>query len=209
MKTGLMLLTALMLMMQLSAQSFLPLKDVGEMQKKVAEASLKTNTIQCDFTQEKTMSMLTEKLLSKGRFYFERNNKVRLEYTSPAPSTIVMNGGKLLVKDSKKTTLTDIHKNRAFQQLNNIIVGSINGNLFSSKDFNSKFYESATQWKVEMVPGNKTMRNFISTIVIVLEKKDCTATRIEMNEPGGDSTVLSFTSKELNKALNSTVFSLQ
>lgn len=153
--------------------------------------------------------MLSEKMVSKGRFYFMKDGKVRLEYVQPAFNLIVMNNGKLLVKDDKKSTVTDVHRNRAFQQLNNIIVGSISGNLFSSKEFAAKFFETSSQVKVELVPTNKTMKYFLSTIVIVMEKKDFTASRIEMNEPSGDNTILTFSAKEINKDVSDTLFAVK
>jgi outer membrane lipoprotein-sorting protein len=191
------------------SQTFTSVKDTAAMRQKMNEAALRTLTIQCDFTQEKNMSMLSDKAVSKGRFYFMKEGKVRLEYMQPTFNLIVMNNGKLLMKDDKKTTVTDVHKNRAFQQLNNIIVGSISGNLFSNKEFTSKFFETTSQIKVELIPVNKTMRNFLSNIVIVMEKKDFTATRIEMNEPSGDNTILTFTSKEINKAIGDTLFAVK
>ena len=193
----------------LFAQTFTPVKDVVAMQKKVTEASQKITTIQCDFTQEKSMSMLTDKVISKGKFYFKRESKVRLEYLLPTKNLIVMNGAKMLMKDEKKTQQMDMHRSKVFQQLNNIIVGSINGNLFSSKDFTVKFFESNSQVNVELKPVSKMMKNFLSTIVLLLDKKDFTATRIEMNETSGDNTILSFSSKEINTTLNEELFTVK
>src|SRR5688572_8181027 len=107
----------------IQAQTFTPVKDAADIQKKVTAATQKITSIQCDFTQEKNMSMLADKAVSKGKFYFKKDSKVRLEYLQPAKNLIVMNSGKMLIKDDKKTTQTDMHRSRMFQQLNNIIVG--------------------------------------------------------------------------------------
>jgi len=207
-KTGSLIFTlcALLLSLASRAQTFVPTKDEAALRKKITEASQKLVTIQCDFTQEKNLSMLSEKAISKGRFYFKKESNVRLEYLAPSKNLIVMNSGKLLMKDDKKTTQMDMHRNRAFQQLNNIIVGSINGNLFNGKDFSARFYEADKQVKIELRPLSKTLKGFLSTIVIVLEKKDFTANRIEMNETSGDNTILSFNTKEINGPVNDTLF---
>jgi len=190
-------------------QSFAPVKDAVALQKKIIEASAKIFTIQCDFTQEKNMSMLKDKAVSKGKFYFSKPGKVRLDYQQPVKNLIVMNNGKILMKDDKKTTQTDMHRSKMFQQLNNIIVGSINGSLYSGKDFTVSLTESNSAVKVELKPVSKMMKNFLSTIVLVLEKKDFTAIRIEMNEPSGDNTILSFSSREINKPLEETLFAVK
>lgn len=188
------------------AQTFTPAKDAAALQQQIAAASKKINTIQCDFVQEKAMSMLAEKAVSKGKFYFKREGKVRLEYLQPQKNLVVMNNGKMLLQDAKKTTQMDMHRSKVFQQLNNIIVGSINGNLYSGKEFTVKLFENGTQVKVELNPLSKTLKNFLNTIVVVLDKKDFTAQRIEMNETSGDSTILTFSQKAINGAVDESLF---
>ena len=199
-----------MSMSQLSnAQSFTAVKDAAALQKKIIEASNKIASIQCDFAQEKNMSMLSEKVISKGKFYFKKESKVRLEYLLPVKNLIVMNSGKMLMKDDKKTSQMDMHRSKVFQQLNNIIVGSINGSLFTGKDFSVSLSESNSLVKVELKPLSKILKNFLSTIVLVMDKKDFTATRIEMNESSGDNTILSFSSKEINGAVDDALFAVK
>ena len=53
------------------------------------------------------------------------------------------------------------------------------------------------------------LKNFLSTIVLVLDKKDYTASRIEMNETSGDNTILTFTNKTLNTPLADTLFAIK
>ncbi len=200
------LIVALCLAQFSIAQTFTPVKDVVSLQKKIIEASNKITTIQCDFTQEKNMSMLADKAISKGKFYFKKESKVRLEYLQPVKNLIVMNNGKMMMKDDKKIQQMDMHRSKVFQQLNNIIVGSINGSLFSGKDFTLSLSENNLQVRVELKPLSKMMKNFLSTIVLVLDKKDFTAARIEMNEASGDNTILSFSNKEINGAVNDSLF---
>lgn len=191
------------------AQTFTPVKDAAALQKKIVEASGKITTIQCDFTQEKKMSMLTDKAISKGKFYFKKDSKVRLEYLVPVKNLIVMNSGKMMMKDDKKTQQMDMHRSKVFQQLNNVIVGSVNGSLFNGKDFSVSFSESNNQVRVELKPLSKMLKNFLSTIVLVLDKKDFTAVRIEMNEASGDNTILSFSSKQINGVVDDALFAVK
>ncbi len=199
----------MLLLGKAQSQNFAPVKDASALRSELTASSQKIESIACDFTQEKNMSMLAEKAVSKGKFYFKKESKVRLEYQQPKKSLIVMNNGKMLMQDDKKTTQMDMHRSKVFQQLNNIIIGSINGSLFTEKDFISKYYETNSLIKVELTPVSKTLHNFISTIVIVLDKKDFTATRIEMNEASGDNTVLLFSEKQINKAMQDSLFAVK
>ncbi len=200
---------SLLISQQVAAQTFTAVKDTAAMQKKLAEESKKIMSIDCSFTQEKNMSMLSDRVISNGKFYFKKDNKVRLEYLQPVNNLVVMNHGKMLIRDVKKSIQTDVHQNKLFLQLNNIILGSINGSLFSSKEFTVVFFESAGLVKVELKPVSKILRNFLNNIVIVLEKKDFTATRIEMHEPSGDNTILTFSDKKINGQVDDSLFAVR
>jgi len=188
------------------AQTFTPVKDVPAVVQKIIEASKKINTIQCDIEQQKQVAMLTDKAISKGKFYFKRTNMVRIDYTKPTKNLVVMNAGKMMVQDDKKTSKMDMHRSKMFQQLSNIIIGSIDGSLFTGKDFKVSYAESKTQVLVTLKPVSKTLANYLSTIELVLDKKDYTAVSLQMNEPSGDNTLLLFTNKQLNVAVADELF---
>ncbi len=191
------------------AQSFLLVKDIAALENKLHEASKKTTTIQCSFSQEKNISLLTEKSIAKGKFYFKRESKVMLDYQQPIKNQIVMDGSRLVLKEGKKITEMDVNKSRVFRQLNSIIIGSINGSLFSSKEFSVQLLENSTLVKAELKPTAKMLKKFISSIVILLDKKDFTATRIEMNETSGDNTILTFSNKVINGEVNDSLFAVK
>src|SRR5687768_10658831 len=65
--------------------------DLPAFNKKFVEAAAKVNTLNSDFTQEKHLSALTEKITSQGKLWFKRSNKVRMDYTSPFVYRMVMN----------------------------------------------------------------------------------------------------------------------
>ncbi|MBK7148222.1 MAG: outer membrane lipoprotein carrier protein LolA [Bacteroidetes bacterium] len=191
------------------SQEYVEVKDATAIKKKITEASQKFNSLQADFLQEKNMSMLSEPTVSKGTFCYKKENKVRLEYTHPTKSVLVLNDGKMMMNDGKKTTQLDIHRSRFFQQFNNIITGSVNGQLFSSKDFSLKFFESKSQIKIELAPTGKSMKNFLNRIVMIIDKRDFTAARLEMHEPSGDHTALTFLHKLVNSPLQDSLFTLR
>ncbi|MFC2102613.1 outer membrane lipoprotein carrier protein LolA, partial [Bacteroidota bacterium] len=62
-----------------------PLDDgaIQQVKRAAAEASKKTVTISSDFTQEKEMSILNDKITSTGKFYFKKDRLLRWEYEHP------------------------------------------------------------------------------------------------------------------------------
>ena len=68
------LLLALSINSTVSAQNkeFKTMKDTALFKQKLLEKSKATNSIESNFTQEKNLSMLSEKIISKGHFYFKK-----------------------------------------------------------------------------------------------------------------------------------------
>ena len=81
---------------------FKPVQDPATFAKKFKEASLKVQTITSDFKQEKNLAAITEKITSNGKFWFKRNNKVRLDYTSPFLYKLIINEDKIYIQDDQR-----------------------------------------------------------------------------------------------------------
>ena len=191
------------------AQPFVPATDVTAIRKKIAAASQTTAAIKSDFVQEKNLSMISEKVISKGLFYFKKDNRVRLEYIKPFNYLMIINNGKILIKDDEKSTQIDMHRNKVFQEVNNIIINCVQGTVFSGTDFNIAVFENAAQIKLEMLPTTKGLKEFFQSIFVFIDKKDYSAIRIEMNEISGDNTIISFTNKEINGKVDDTLFAVK
>jgi len=175
-----------------------PVDNLPVFRNQFAEESAKVMTIASDFTQEKMLVALTEKITSHGKFWYKRSNKVRIEYQRPFSYLMVINGDKLTVRDDQKQSQVNVKSNKLFQQINKIMINCVQGTIFESADFTSRAFENEKRYLLEMTPVSKTLKNFFQTIVLVVEKSDYTVVSIEMNEPGGDKTTITFDNKVLN-----------
>lgn len=191
------------------AQNYTAAKDEAAIRKKFAEVSLNTIAIKSDFVQEKNLSMLSEKIISKGIFLFKKENKVRLEYRQPFHYLMVINNGKVLIKDDAKSTQMDMHKNKIFQQVNKIIVDCVHGTALNNPDFKVQIFENSNQIKLDMKPISKGLKEFFSNILIFVEKKDYSVLKMQMNEISGDNTIITFTNKELNGKIADDLFAVK
>jgi outer membrane lipoprotein-sorting protein len=57
-----------------------------------------------------------------------------------------------------------------------------------------------------MTPTSKSLKGFFETVVLVVDKKDYSVHSIKMNEPSGDTTMITFTEKKLNVSIGDEVF---
>src|SRR3569832_1483004 len=79
-------------------KGFQPVKDVQAFQTALTRSNASVQTISSDFSQVKNLALLADKIKSKGKFFFKKEDKVRIEYTSPFSYLLVMNGGQIMVK---------------------------------------------------------------------------------------------------------------
>ena len=185
-----------------------PITDLTGFKKKFAIESAKVASITSDFTQDKTLTALTETITSSGKFWFKRNNRVRIEYLKPFTYLMIMNGDKMLVRDNEKENKINVKSNKLFQQVNRIMIDCVQGTILDSKDFTTKVFEDDKVFLLEMTPVSKALREFFQTIVLRVDKHDYSVNSIEMNEPEGDTTIISFKNKRLNEQVADAVFAL-
>ncbi|MBS1608533.1 MAG: outer membrane lipoprotein carrier protein LolA [Bacteroidetes bacterium] len=184
------------------------LTDANDFKAKFTAASQKTNTIKSDFVQEKELSMLSEKIVSKGKFWFKRENAVRMEYTTPFQYLMIINNGKIYIKDSQKENKISAKSNKLFEQVNKIMMDCVNGSALSNPDFTTRIFEGSGSYLVELSPVNKSLKNLFKNINLVVGKKDYAVSKIEMHEPSGDNTTINYINREMNVSLPDALFAI-
>jgi outer membrane lipoprotein-sorting protein len=184
------------------------LVDAADFKTRFAAASRKINTIKSDFVQVKELSMLSEKIVSKGKFLFKKENAVRMEYLQPFQYLMIINGSKIFVKDSQKENKISAKSNKLFEQINKIMMDCVNGSALNSTDFTVKVFEANESWLAELSPVNKNLKTLFKNINLVVARKDYAVTSIEMHEPSGDNTVINFVNREMNVSLPDALFAI-
>ena len=201
-RSGILIVFSLLVSVAFSQGSLTEMKNPSFFKQKFQEATRNTQTIEASFIQEKNLSVLSEKIISKGRFLFKKEKKLRWEYTTPFRYLILLNNGTMVIQDEDKKSKIDIRNNKMFSQINSIIMGCIQGNLFNDeKKFAPTFFEDNGSFLVKLRPLEETLKEYLSEIWIYFDKKDLTVTRIEMHEPSGDETRIEFTGTKLNTSI--------
>lgn len=182
------------------------LTDLSAFKAQFTATAQKTTSIKSDFVQEKNLSMLSEKITSKGKFWFKKDNMVRMEYTQPFKYLMIINKDNILVKDEQKENKINTKSNKLFQQINKIIIDCVQGSILSNPDFKVKVFENKGTYLVELAPVSKAIKDFFKSINISVDKKDNSVSNIDMQEPSGDNTTIHFINKEINANLPDALF---
>jgi len=147
------------------SQVFKPVKDTAVFKQKVQKMSRETKSIESDFTQVKDLSMLSEKVVSKGHFYFQAQDNLRWQYNEPYKYVIVINKDKFLIKDeNNKVKKYDMNSNKVFKEVNDIMISCVNGNILGSSKFSISYFENDKGYKMELVPTMKAMKESLKKI---------------------------------------------
>jgi outer membrane lipoprotein-sorting protein len=186
--------------------TFKPMKDIKGFNEKFDEVSKNLLSIRSDFVQEKHLSFMEDNIISKGVFRYKRDNKVRLQYTTPFEYLMILNNGKMYIKDGNKVNKFDTHSNKLFKQINDMMINTLNGNVLHSKDYAVSYFENDMMYLLELVPQDKTVLDIVQKIKIYVDKKKISVSKIDMVEKSGDFTLLSFLNVQQNTAIKDEEF---
>ena len=193
--------------MKISAQeSKMSNIEIEKFKKDIISDSKNIETLMADFTQYKVMSFLEKPIISKGKLYLQNPKAMRWNYTQPIDYNVIFNNGKIYINDEGKKTSVDIQGNKKFEKLNQLIVGSVSGNLFNTSDFDITYAKTDKSRIAKLQPKLKDIKKYIKEIQLTFYTGQSTVTEVKMIEPSNDYTKILFTNKSLNKTINASVF---
>jgi len=176
-----------------------PMSDIAGFKSKLEEMSKSTESIASDFVQEKNLVVLSEKIISKGVFFFRKENNIRWEYTQPYRYLIIISNGQLFTRDDRNQKLYEIESNRMFGEMNRFISGCIQGDILrNDKDYSIEYFENSNQYFVKLIPRAEKMKEMLNEVQIWFDRKDLTVSGLKMVESGQDYTKIDFINKKLN-----------
>ncbi|MCC7030433.1 MAG: outer membrane lipoprotein carrier protein LolA [Chitinophagaceae bacterium] len=211
MKFNLHFLFFMLLSFNIFAQNggFTAVKDITAFKSAFAAASQKIESIESNFSQVKNLAMLKDKINSKGKFYYKKGNKVRIEYTSPYTYLMILNNNNMTIRDGQKTSNYNTKSNKIMQSVNNIMLDCMRGSVYGNKEFSVEAFENPKEYLLKMKPMTAVMKKMFANIEVFLDKKDFHVLRLNMIENGGDNSLMSFSNSVMNKNMPDALFTLQ
>ncbi len=185
-----------------------PIADLESLKRQFSTEAGKITSIKSHFTQEKNLSMLSEKINSEGDFWFKRTDKIRLEYTKPFRYLVILNQAQALVRDEQKESKIPVQASKALRQVNHLLADVMEGKILINSDFTSRAFQNEKNYLIELTPKSKVLSGIYQNINIFVDRKDFTVSVMEMLERNGDKTVMKFVQKEFNADLSEGLFSV-
>ena len=192
-----------------SAQTKLTAEQQKQIIEKVDKAAQAMSVMQCDFTQTKTMKLLSKEMQSKGVMYFKKPDKLRWQYTSPYDYTFILNGDKVQIKSTKSTQNIDVQGNKIFRQITGIILNSITGgSLRSSADFNVELYKQGNTYFAKLYPKKKELKQMYQYLEIWFDPALTQVSSVRMVEKTGDVTLVKLLNTKFGTKIDEKMFAV-
>lgn len=206
MKRVLFFLMALCLcLLNLSAQKV----NEAKVKQQINDVASKMKTMQCDFVQTKYLKMLNDKMVSRGKMYYQQSNKLRWEYTYPYTYTFVLNGSRVLISKGKRNDVINVNQSKFFKEIARIMMNSVVGKcLTDSKDFKVSLTGASAEYVATLYPQQKQMKQMFQKIILHFNKQNSTVSKVELIEKKGDRTIIELKNVKSNAPINAKVFGI-
>lgn len=192
-------------LLNLSAQKI----NEAKVKQQINAVASKMKTMQCDFVQTKYLKMLNDKMVSRGKMYYQQNNKLRWEYTSPYTYTFVLNGSKVLISKGKRNDVINVNQSKFFKEIARIMMNSVVGKcLTDSKDFKVSLTGASAEYVATLYPQQKQMKQMFQKIILHFNKQNSTVSKVELIEKKGDRTIIELKNVKSNAPINAKVFGI-
>ena len=206
MKRVLFFLMALCLcLLNLSAQKV----NEAKVKQQINAVASKMKTMQCDFVQTKYLKMLNDKMVSRGKMYYQQSNKLRWEYTYPYTYTFVLNGSRVLISKGKRNDVINVNQSKFFKEIARIMMNSVVGKcLTDSKDFKVSLTGASAEYVATLYPQQTQMKQMFQNIILHFNKQNSTVSKVELIEKKGDRTIIELKNVKSNAPINAKVFGI-
>jgi outer membrane lipoprotein-sorting protein len=183
---------------------------LDEVIRKVQLAQAKTNTLQADFRQEKSLALMAKPEVSTGRFIYSKPNNVLWTYNAPKRVTMLIANGILTTyyPDLNKAERIEVkrYQDRIFKYMG--ASGAID-ELGAWFNFTFTNTSDKPYYVLDLDPKSKTIAKRVRHIRIYIDKQSYLTTQFEYTEGDGDKTRYEFTNVKVNAPVEQSRFTLQ
>ena len=177
-------------------EQYKPMDDPAEFKSMLKESITDISSIKSEFSQDKVLDIFEETIESKGVFYYQKEDKVRWEYTSPIKYIIILNGSNILLQSENSEKKYDLSSNKFMEVVNELMVGSIKGDILEKDGmFEKEYFVNDDFYIARLLPKDKKVEKVLKQIEMFFNKNDLSVDKLKFTEYTGDYTDIIFTTR--------------
>jgi outer membrane lipoprotein-sorting protein len=173
---------------------------------KIKQANVEYTSITSDFTQTKHLSFMNEYVISNGKFFYSKPDRLLMKYEQPAGDIMLINNEQLVMIAAGKYTKASAKSSAKARILRNILSSCLQGDLALIEGAKISNEETADSHVITVELSKKGRKKNISKVVLHYDKSDLTLSVLRMEEHDGSYTIYNLINKELNQPVADEVF---
>lgn len=143
----------------------------------------------CDFQQEREVSVLMEKGISRGTLSYIRDRALLWQYSMPDRSGFLLRGNEISILDARGQPVPDPGAGGLFRHIGNIILSGLSGDILEETEaFTPRFVTSEDYIHVTLIPRQRDLKRLFKDLELFFRKEDHMIQTVVINEVSGDKT---------------------
>jgi outer membrane lipoprotein-sorting protein len=164
-------------------------------------------TLTCDFQQEREVSVLTEKGISRGRLVYQKDVGLLWQYNMPDHSGFLFRNNELVLFGKDGKPVADNGAGGLFRNIGNILLMGLNGDILDeNEDFRTQYVNESDYIHVKLVPVKREMKRILSELELFFRKEDYRIQTVVIHEASGDKTTVRMGNMLINVPVEDKMF---
>lgn len=193
--------------LQLNAQTK-KIQNIEAFKQKINKVASSIKAIECDFVQTKHMEIFNEDIVSSGKFYYQNEDMICLDYLKPTKYTIVINGNKIKTVSDGKKNIVNLKSNKVMKEMRSMLAACMSGNITQISGYKMEYFEDVKFYLIKVIPTSQDVKSYISQFAIYMDKNDMSVSKLRITEAGNNYTDYQFKNKKFNQLTNESIFSV-
>ena len=172
-------------------------EDLSGFLSEIQTASEKVRSFSSEFVQERRLALFAEPVIFHGSLTVVRPDRLRWEFTAPLPSVLIFRGEQgIRCNDKAPPAHFDLGTDPIMRTVAEQLWLWLGGDY---SRLNALYLmEKSGPSALRITPKNQAMLDYISSVTITFNTISRQPEKVEIADPGGDTTIISFTSYVLN-----------
>ncbi|MGB3223344.1 MAG: outer membrane lipoprotein carrier protein LolA [Desulforhopalus sp.] len=180
--------------------------DLTRFLQEIQLASDKVRSFSSPFIQERHLALFASPVIFHGQLIVVRPDRLRWEFTSPVPSVLIFRGDSgTRCNDEAPPVQFDLNSDPVMRTVAEQLWLWLGGDYLKLNDL--YHIEKKGNSSLVIIPKDESVSEFIWAVTITFSDGSRQPEEVEILEPGGDSTLISFQSYTLNSDIPEILFS--
>jgi len=178
---------------------------LDQLLEKIQQRVSNTKTVQCEFEQERNLSIFAQPILFSGKMALVRPGKLRWENIDPIPSAMIFAGEKgLRCNDDAEPVHFKLEKDPVMKMVADQIWTWVDGDY--AKLQNKYAISLVEDFAIRMTPSTGEFANIITSVTVKFDQQSLQPHTIHIQEAEGDSTIIRFSDYRINEPVPEELF---